>query len=137
MRKLALFAGLVAILIVAVGCDTTDPVTSPAVPHDRADGRVIGTIQGTVTDGANQALLEGVEVTTTFKGAHISTLTDATGHYAFTGVDQNNCEIGSGRACNHVPGILFMARRISYNEFSSWSFKIPVGNINSYALFTF
>ena len=85
MRKLALFAGLILILAV-IGCES-DPVLSPAVPDSDTEGRIVGTIQGTVTDGSNQALLEGVEVTTTSSDAHISTLTDATGHYAFTNLD--------------------------------------------------
>ena len=82
MRKLVLFAALTAILF-AFGCNE-EKIYMPDV---NTDGRVIGTIQGVVFDGADQTLLPGVEVSTTIRGAHVTTITDATGHYSFTNLD--------------------------------------------------
>ncbi len=82
MRKLVLFAAILAILG-AYGCNE-DNVYNPDV---NTDGRVIGTIQGVVTDGADATLLAGVEVSTTVRGEHVTTVTDATGHYSFTNLD--------------------------------------------------
>ncbi len=82
MRKLVLFAALLAILG-AYGCNE-DNVYNPDI---NTDGRVIGTIQGVVTDGADATLLAGIEVSTTVRGEHVTTVTDATGHYAFTNLD--------------------------------------------------
>ena len=82
MRKLVLFAAILAILG-AYGCNE-DNVYNPDV---NTDGRVIGTIQGVVTDGADGTLLPGIVVSTTVRGASVSTVTDASGHYAFTNLD--------------------------------------------------
>lgn len=82
MKKLVLFAALMAILI-AYGCNEENVY----MPDMNTDGRIIGTIQGVVTDGADATLLPGVEVSTTVRGDHVTTITDATGHYSFTDLD--------------------------------------------------
>ena len=54
MRKLALFVAFLAILT-AVGCNEEHIY----MPDPDTDGRVIGTIHGTVTDASNRFLLLG------------------------------------------------------------------------------
>ena len=102
MRKLVLFAAILAILG-AYGCNE-DNVYNPDV---NTDGRVIGTIQGVVTDGADATLLAGIEVSTTVRGEHVTTVTDATGHYAFTNLDPGAyiltfSEVAKGAADPHT-----------------------------------
>jgi len=81
MRKLIIFMGLV-VIIAAIGC-STDPV----IQDLDVEGRVMGTIQGIVTDAENNTLLSGVKVTTTNTDQHLSAITDSTGHYSFDDLD--------------------------------------------------
>ncbi|MBU2500248.1 Ig-like domain-containing protein [bacterium] len=85
MRKLVLFTAMAAILF-AFGCNEENVYQ----PDANEDGRVIGTIQGVVTDAADATLLPGVEVSTTIRAEHVTTITDATGHYSFTNLDPGN-----------------------------------------------
>lgn len=85
MRKLALFTAMAALLF-AFGCNEENVYQ----PDANEDGRVIGTIQGVVSDAADATLLPGVEVSTTIRAEHVTTITDATGHYSFTNLDPGN-----------------------------------------------
>jgi len=82
MRKIVLFAAILAILG-AYGCNE-DNVYLPDV---NTDGRVIGSVNGVVFDGASHDALAGVQVNTAIRGQHVSTVSDAAGHYAFTNMD--------------------------------------------------
>lgn len=88
MKKFLMFAAMAAILV-AYGCNEERIY----LPDVNADGRVIGTIQGVVTDAADNTLLPGVEVSTTVRGSHVTTVTDATGHYSFTNLDPGEYEL--------------------------------------------
>lgn len=82
MRKIVLFAAILAILG-AYGCNEDNVYT----PDFNTDGRVIGSVNGVVLDGASHDALAGVQVNTAIRGQHVSTVSDAAGHYAFTNMD--------------------------------------------------
>lgn len=56
-------------------------------------------------------------------------------YHSVSGVDQNQCCVGGRSTGNHVSGVLNVAWCIGNDEFSLWGGEIPVGHIDSDALF--
>src|SRR5262245_34544782 len=56
------------------------------------------------------------------------------GQDSFAGINEQNREIGTGRASCHVAGILLMAWRIGNDERPLWCGNITVGNIDGDSL---
>ena len=52
-------------------------------------------------------------------------------------VDQHDGQVGAGRAGRHVPGVLFVARRVGDDELPPGRRKIPVGHVDGDALLPF
>src|SRR5215831_14701363 len=58
------------------------------------------------------------------------------GQHTLARVDEDDGEIRGGRARNHVPCILLMARSVRDDELTLVGGKEPIGDINCYALLT-
>lgn len=86
MRNLAKITMMLAFLAVVVGCNTEENYQVIEPEDTTLDARVVGHIHGVVMDGANNALLEGVEVELTRGGESWTYTTTAGGHYTFANV---------------------------------------------------
>ncbi|CAI8309132.1 MAG: Uncharacterised protein [Flavobacteriia bacterium] len=51
------------------------------------------------------------------------------------GIHQNERQVGCGCACDHVPGVLDVARRVGNDELSLWGREVAVGHIDRDPLF--
>jgi len=57
------------------------------------------------------------------------------GQHALARVDQDDGEVGGGRAGHHVAGILFVARRIGDDELALFGCEKAIGDVDGDALF--
>ena len=52
------------------------------------------------------------------------------GHHAGAGVDEDERQLGRGRAGDHVAGVLLMPRRVRHDELATFRREEPVGHID-------
>ena len=57
--------------------------------------------------------------------------------HAVARVDQQNRQVGGGRAGRHVAGVLLVARRVGQDELAPRGGEVPVGDVDGDALFAF
>ncbi len=53
---------------------------------------------------------------------------------AVAGIDQDQCDLGTGGAGRHVAGVLFVAGRIGHQEGAAWRGEIAIGHVDGDAL---
>lgn len=83
MRSRSILMVVLALLAIA-GCTKENDLGIPPV---NTDGRVIGTVNGVVTDAATNAVLSDVEVSLVRGESHVIQTTDETGLYSFKDLD--------------------------------------------------
>jgi len=83
MRSRSILMVVLALLAIA-GCTKENDL---GIPPDTTDGRVIGTVNGVVTDAATNAVLADVEVSLVRGESHVIQTTDETGLYSFKDLD--------------------------------------------------
>ncbi|MCD4651361.1 MAG: carboxypeptidase-like regulatory domain-containing protein [Candidatus Cloacimonetes bacterium] len=107
MKNISWILMAMALVFIFTGCGDT---TTNFDDDNLNNGRVIGTIHGIVTDGADNERLENVEVTWVVDGVLKSTTTDALGYYSIMNLNSGNYEITfyqnttsrAGYAVSHV-----------------------------------
>ncbi len=111
MKKLVTTLVALLPLMLLFGCgDNVENIYDEA----NTDGRVIATIHGVVSDGANNERLVNVTIWTSVNGAIVSTVTNAQGYYALSGLVPGDYDLTfshpytdpEGKALNYGVGCL-------------------------------
>ena len=117
-KKSIIFGLIILTLLFFVGCDDTYTFTQP---DGNADGRIIGSIHGFITDYNGNVQLENVRVVIISGGIQDTVYTDAQGYYSITDLTAGDYELSfykdseytSCRAFSYIPSVLDLGGEVA------------------------